>query len=52
MILVLKLNSAHLFDKVSLVFIFVSRANYFQKTGGRPKSEAPKWGHKVFKITK
>ena len=23
----------------------VSRANYFRKTGGRPKSEAPKQGH-------
>ena len=22
-----------------------SRMNYFQKTGGRPKWEAPKWGH-------
>ena len=39
-----------------IVFIYnskvVSRANYFWKTGGHPKSEPPNKGHKIFKITK
>ena len=30
----------------------VSRANYFRKTGGCAKSEACKYGHKIFKMTK
>ena len=30
----------------------VSRVNYFQKQVGAKKLEAPKWGHKIFKIMK
>ena len=35
-------------DKIRAVF----GANYFQKTGGHPESEASKLGHKIFKTTK
>ena len=51
-------NNQDSFRKYNVIYIMiynmrvVSRANYFRKTGGCAKSEACKYGHKIFKITK
>ena len=51
-ILIIIHNFEHICSKKLGKFVPIrveSRANYFQKIGGCPKSEAPKKGHKISK---